>query len=238
MKWFYYLWSLLFGKKKKTVDGSIDPPPTVEPPTTLEPSEEPTSTIRGGIFPDISDFRLCDFNKFKGKDLIFKATEGYHITHKTMKPNIKECIARSIRYGVYHFYRWDKDPVRQAEHFTSQVGVDILKSCHHLPVVDFESSRKQSNRNLLDDLDDLKIFIKAVNKKTGRKMRLYVGDSLLGQIKDDQEMLDLCDAPWVARYSSKPPKNDGVWDSIWAWQFTDKARIEGIIKPCDGNRFM
>ena len=202
------------------------------------PSGEVISINKGNTFPDISHHESCDFSKFKGKDMIFKATE--HVGHidRTLAKNLANCKAKGIRYGVYHYYRVGYDPISQAKHFIETVELDNLKSCFHLPVVDYETIGNFSSKRLKKAIPDLKVFIRYINKQTGRKMRIYTGDYLLGYLELDDSFLSICDAPWVARYygTDKKPQNSSPWPEIWAHQFSDKEPCEGIGE-CDMNIF-
>lgn len=209
---------------------------------TVPPSAEPT-TKDIGLFPDISRYRLCDFLNVNFEHLIFKATEGVSLVDTTLYKNIEGCKNKNIKCGVYHFYRVRKSPIEQAKFFIEKVGLDNLKNMYHLPIVDYETVSHGSalNRQDADDLggalDELKEFIKYVNKETGRKMRIYTGEYLLNKLKFDAEFLEICELPWVANYNKAPVKF-GPWNSMWAWQYTDAENFSGIDKPCDGNKFV
>lgn len=213
------------------------------PDNGSEPQVKPVDSdpYPGLLFPDISDYRKCDFTKFDGQDLIFKATDGTKLVHKTLKPNMEECFKRGIRQGVYHFYRVHPDPVDQADFFVKTVGVENLKNMYHLPIVDFESvsnpkaGRLQDNQMLKKDIADLKLFIKRVNELTGRKMRIYMGAYAFEYMKLDNEFLELCDEPWIAHYS-KAPTFFAPWSKPWAHQRADDEHFNGI-GPCDVNIF-
>ena len=187
-------------------------------------------------FPDVSHWKPVDYEEFKGFDLIFKATEGKSFVDSTFIFNMMKCKERGIRYGVYHFYRTNIAPEIQAKNFITTVGLDNLRSMSYLPVVDYETANGQTRKDLARNMKNLKIFIRLVNEQTGRKMRVYTGDSLMGYLKFDKEFTELCDNPWVARYSDKPPKNSGPWEKVWAWQYADNDFARGIGQ-CDMNRF-
>lgn len=216
-------------------------PPVIVPPVI--PSVEGRVIVldgilpsKGMIFPDVSRYRAVDFDKFKGRYLATKATESNDWVDTTFRFNANECKKRGIQLYVYHFYRWEVDPIEQAEHFLNTInGYDVYKPL----IVDYETANKQDHNNLIADLDDLKIFIRHVNKATDSKMIIYSGESLLNNLPFDEEFLELCGNPWIANYSRKP-RRFSIWGKMWAWQFTSKYKdFDGLdkVKGVDANEF-
>lgn len=219
----------LFKKAPVVVAGPVDDNPA--PPSSGD------KLRKGDIFVDISRYETCDYETFKGKDMIFKATEGTSWVDPTMKRNIEECEARGIRYGTYHFYRTNKDPIAQAEHFINSMGIQRFKTCYHLPVLDYELTKGQTKEDLKKSLDDALKFVRYIYEKTGRKSRIYSGDYLMGYLDFPVEFLEYCESPWVARYHTREnrPKNLAPWSGLWAHQFTDAKYFIAGIGYCDCN---
>lgn len=205
------------------------------------PPQEPSKI--GDIFPDISHWNHCDFEKFTGKDMILKASDGATRIDPEFFSNLENCIKKGIRTGAYHFYRTGPDPIKQAVLFIKTVGLENMKSMFHLPVVDFESvsgsnvGQKQSNEDLRKDMDDLVTFVKYLHEKTERKCRIYTGRYAFDKMNWSLELLKYCDSPWIADYTGKQPTNSKPWDKIWAWQFSSTHNFDGL-KGVDANKFL
>lgn len=207
-------------------------PPASEPQKPIEETKpvEPTPIVVDSrpvdIFPDISRYEPCDFKKFKGADMIFKATDGGTWIDPTMKKNLDGCKANNIRCGVYHFYRVNVDPIVQAKHFIKSVGLENLKSMHYDPILDYETVSNpkvgslQNEADLKLDVPDTMKFLKYVQEQTGRKCMFYTYESLLNYLSLSSEFRDLCSHLWIARYGKKPTKF-APWTKAWAWQFSD-----------------
>lgn len=209
-------------------------------PIIIEESDNQGHPVPGLMFIDVSHHEDCDFSQIELKDIIFKATDGLSFIDPTLKQNIKDSSEYSKRVSAYHFFRTKYRGRAQARFFMDTVGIENIKSMYHLPVLDFEEDKKrgQKKRHLKKTIDEALIFCQEIYKVTGRKVRIYTGDYLMGYLKFDKRFLECCDLPWVARYSKKKPKNSGPWGAPWAWQFTSKGQIKGVDGNCDVNYFM
>ena len=196
-------------------------------------------------FVDISHHKTIDFSKFQFEDCIFKVTE--HVSHidSKFKTYLQECKSRGIRYGVYHYYRVQYDPIQQAKHFIKTIGLENLKSCYHLPVVDYEviGQGKSPEKALYNDLADLKKFIEYVSEQTGRECRIYSNDSMMRYLAAGFErhgIHEITDLPWIARYHSKSntPQYFSPWSGYWAHQYTDLGKMDGSSDNIDFNYFV
>jgi GH25 family lysozyme M1 (1,4-beta-N-acetylmuramidase) len=175
------------------------------------------------VVADVSTFRDIDYNLFDQKHLITRATYGAYHQDRTLAKNIKECEARGVALGYYHFYRCDHDPIKQADFFANTVGEARLSDCWTHPICDFEKNKYQDHNELKRDLDDLILFLNRLYQITGVKARIYTGEWLLNWLPWPEEILDVTDLPWVANYGRKPQKF-GPWKGMWGWQYTDKNK--------------
>lgn len=238
-------------KTKESPKAEAPSKPEVKP----SPSEIPSSSKpiepqeKMGLFADISRYEPCDFSKFNGKFLIFKATDGGTWVDPTMQKNIDECKKRGINYGVYHFYRTGTDPIVQAKLFISKVGLENLKSCFYEPILDFETvsnprvGQVQDWKMLKADLPDAIKFLDYVYEQTGRRCIFYTYESLLDSLDLPAVFVEKCPKLWIARYSLKKPVKFDPWLKPWAWQYSDgtfsdnpifKDSFNGIGR-CDAN---
>lgn len=191
------------------------------------------------VWADISHWTKCDFIKYNAKDLIFKATQGDSFIDSDFHKNLEGCLLNGIRYGFYHFYDVRKDPIAQAKHFISATRMNLRTDMYHLPILDYENNgSRQDNLDLAKNLNEVVAFCKYVYENTGHKVRIYTGDYLMGSLQWPTVLLRYTENPWVARYSKEPPKNSGIWDKVWAWQFSEKYNGIKGLNSCDANRFM
>lgn len=217
------------------------PEPTTEPiphKDTAQPSVKPFIN-----FPDISHYEPCDFNKVEGfNDLITKATEGTSFIDGTLKKNMEGCQKKEIRFGVYHFYKVNSDPIAQAKFFIKTVGLDNLKSFYYPAIIDFETSKGQDEAAMKKAIPDAKKFIEYIFEQTGRWPIFYTYESLLNYLNLD-ESFTKCPL-WIAKYSLNEPKKIAPWKTYWAWQYADgeiknpkyNDNFPGIGR-CDANIF-
>jgi GH25 family lysozyme M1 (1,4-beta-N-acetylmuramidase) len=220
----FFAW--LFKKKEPSINlPEVKPTPSpIEVPSETMPHKEAAqpdseASIKPFLnFPDISHYEPCDFNKFNGNDLLTKATEGKSMIDGTLKFNMEQCKKKGIRFGAYHFYKTDVDPIIQANHFIKTVGLDNLKDFFYEPIVDYETTKGQTEADLKKAIPQLKLFIQEIYKQTGRWPMFYTYESLLVYLELDLFFTNC--RLWIARYGKEPTKL-APWKEYWAWQFSD-----------------
>ena len=148
--------------------------------------------------------------------VILKATEGEKMVDKRFAEYWEEAGKREFTRGAYHFFRSSKDPLKQAERFTTVVR---LRHRDLPPVLDIESmhagcTKEELNRNALS-------WLQAVEKHYGRKPIVYTSDSYARDILSPDITGNY--PMWIARYNKKEPR----FDAWTMWQFTDEAVVYG-----------
>ena len=148
--------------------------------------------------------------------VILKATEGEKMVDKRFAEYWEEAGKRSYTRGAYHFFRSSKDPLKQAERFTTVVR---LRHSDFPPVLDIETmhagcTKEELNRKAL-------AWLQAVEKHYGRKPIVYTSDSYARDILSPDITGNY--PMWIARYNKKEPRF-GNWT---LWQFTDEAVVYG-----------
>jgi lysozyme len=229
-------------KPLPNIPSSVEVPPVV---VVIQEAAQPASvlSIKPFLnFPDISHYEPCDFNKVEGfNDMITKATEGESMIDGTLKFNMNNCKKKDIRFGAYHFYKCNIDPIIQATHYIKAVGLDNLKSFYYEPIVDYETTKGQTEENLKKAIPELKIFINYIYEQTGRYTIFYSYESLIAYLELDSYFTN-CKL-WIARYGKEPTKL-APWKEYWAWQYSDgeipspkyNDSFPGIGR-CDSNIF-
>lgn len=212
--------------------------PTTSPPIVITqpdvPAKEEVDSFPGMIKPgahgiDISHHNTnVDFSKIKQDFIFLKATEGETFIDSTFKSRWEEVGERGIVRGAYHFYRANKDPIKQARHFCKVVGT--LKDSDML-VLDMETTDGVSASALRVGA---KLFLETVEALTGKVCIIYSGHYFLVDLKLDETFKRY--PLWLARYTSVTPVPPRPWTEWTFWQYSETAIVEGVGK-CDVNHY-
>ncbi|VXC32100.1 Glycoside hydrolase [Flavobacterium sp. 9AF] len=158
--------------------------------------------------------------------VFIRATAGKNKVDSKFKKNWKEAKKNNFVRGAYHYYRPNENSIQQANNFIKTVK---LSSGDFPPVLDIEKlPRTQS-------LDSLKVGLKRwltkVEKHYKMKPIIYSGESYY----KDFLRKEFSDYPfWIANYNLWKKKPEKEW---LMWQFTEKAKVEGIKGTVDLNVF-
>lgn len=157
-----------------------------------------------------------------------KATEGEKLVDEYYSYNISEARKAGLAVGAYHFYR----PQRGVEsNFRNMTSVIKRQDIDLLPIIDVESTGGVNSKRFLEDLKE---FVKMVEKHYGCQPMLYTGQNFYN--KHFQNFLtDYC---WmIAKYQEESPiLLDG--NSPCMWQYTQHGRIPGVKGNVDRSRLM
>jgi lysozyme len=126
--------------------------------------------------------------------------------------------------GAYHYYRPNENSLEQAENF---IKIVTLQKGDFPPVLDIEKFPENQS------IDSLKVGLKRWLKKVDEhyKVRpiIYTGEKYYNDfLKEDFPEYTF----WVANYNFFV---ENIKDDWLFWQFTEKARIEGIDERVDVN---
>jgi len=158
--------------------------------------------------------------------VFIRSTAGKNKIDKRFKKNWKAAKDRNLIRGAYHYYRPNENSIEQAENFIKTV---TLQKGDLPPVLDIERLPKSQS------LDSLKVGLRRwLNKVENHykvKPILYSGE----RYYKDFLRKEFSDYPlWIANYNFW--RNDLESDWLF-WQFTEKAKIEGIDGMVDINIF-
>lgn len=163
-------------------------------------------------------------DNFDIKFVFVRATVGNDRVDKKFKENWKSVASKNMVRGAYHYYRPNENSIEQAELFIKTVK---LQKGDLPPVLDIEKLPKTQS------LDSLKVGLKRwltkIEDHYKMKPIIYSGESYYSDFLKD----DFSDYPfWIANYNfwRKEPENDWL-----LWQFTEKAKINGIEGMVDVN---
>jgi len=158
--------------------------------------------------------------------VFIRATAGKDKVDSRFEENWNEAKARQLIRGAYHYYRPNENSMEQADNFIKNV---TLQKGDLPPVLDIEKLPKTQSVTRLKI--GLRKWLTAVEKHYKVKPIIYSGESYYKDfLKEEFSEYPL----WIANYNFW--RND--LESDWQfWQFTEKAKIEGIDGLVDLNIF-
>lgn len=171
------------------------------------------------------------WDQVKLQDISFvfiKATEGKTSADPTFKYNYEEARKAGIKVGAYHFFKYNRDGVEQANSFLKQVRQLKLDLP---PALDIEDHYNFTNRNKPSlVVKEIKKFVKTVEARTGRKVLIYTNQNEYKKyIKDNFNQNPI----WISSLEEEP-EIDRVWRF---WQYTHRGKLEGVKGFVDYNTF-
>lgn len=150
--------------------------------------------------------------------IYMKATEGESMQDRHFLGQWQEARRRSFSVGAYHFYRSDKDPVKQAENYIRTVGP--LRERDLAPVLDVESMHKGCTHAELNA--GIRLWLNTVEAHYGKKPIIYTPDNFARRVLAEDIVAEY--RIWVAHYGVQAPSFEN-----WSlWQFTERGLVEGI----------
>jgi lysozyme len=160
--------------------------------------------------------------------VIHKATEGTGYVDDQLFKRAKPAIDAGLLWSTYHFLN-TSSTYAQMDHYLSTIN----------PV--------EGERVILDHEDagvSLARLEEAVNNilelRPGLQITIYSGHLIKEQLGSKRsELLATKTSLWIAQYTSAnaPSWPTATWPQWSLWQYTDKATVDGVSKPVDGNRF-
>ncbi len=219
---------------KKPVVDDTDPttPKPDKPDVTPEPSES-FPIERGKIGVDISHYNskvdLVELSK-NTSFIYMKATEGTTFVSNVYSSRAKKLNELKVKWGAYHYYRVNKNPIDQAKHFCKYVQDSGLP-----PVLDIE--KINNNFKYPYHTEDLIRFLNEVETITKQVPMIYVGYYYARDvIKTDERFKKY--PLWVAWYTDDftRVKIPFPWKKATLWQYTDKGKAKGIDGNVDLNK--
>jgi lysozyme len=175
---------------------------------------------------------FIDWSAVSGARLSFayiKATEGTGINDPQFARNWSVSKARGMPRGAYHFFRFNDDPIAQANFFLASANP---QAGDLLPAVDAETTDGVSDVTQL--IQRLAAFISKVEQAiSGRRMMIYTGwgfwnSSFQGSDAFSGHPL------WIAEYNNQPaPSLPNGWKNWSIWQHESNGSVTGINGDVD-----
>lgn len=160
---------------------------------------------------DISHYQGDVLNRMKTTDslhfVITKATEGDSYIDPDFRKNWREIKDKGLIRGAYHFYRFNDDPNKQAEHFISQIN-DIEYS-DIAPIVDVEAGSISASISKQKMHQDILSFIKQVESSLNRTPIIYTNTAFANEYLNNPDFANY--ELWLAEYTDGQPKVPETW---------------------------
>lgn len=163
---------------------------------------------------------------FPVKFVFIRASAGIDGIDSEYTRNWSKADKHDFIRGAYHYYRPNENSLKQAENFIKNVK---LQKGDLPPVLDIETIPSEQSMDSLKS--GLKRWLDKVEKHYGMKPVIYSGESFYTDfLREELEGYEL----WIANYSFFEDEIRPEW---MFWQFTDKAKINGIEGNVDVNIF-
>lgn len=161
---------------------------------------------------------------FKLDYVFIRATAGSDKVDSRFEENWSNARKYKFIRGAYHYYRPNENSLEQAKNFIKNVK---LRKGDFPPVLDIEKLPESQS------IDSLKVglrrWLKAVDKHYKVKPIIYTGEKYYEDfLKEEFEGYTF----WIANYNFWV---EGIKDDWQFWQFTEKARINGVSENVDVN---
>ena len=161
---------------------------------------------------------------FKLDYVFIRATAGSDKVDSRFEENWSNARKYKLIRGAYHYYRPNENSLEQAKNFIKNVK---LRKGDFPPVLYIEKLPESQS------IDSLKVglrrWLKAVDKHYNVKPIIYTGEKYYEDfLKEEFEGYTF----WIANYNFWV---EGIKDDWQFWQFTEKARINGISENVDIN---
>lgn len=197
----------------------------ISSPPYVDPDRYPVRGI------DVSRHNgIIDFDKVKasGFDFVFvKATEGVTHSDRLFKRNISEARKAGLKTGAYHFFRFDRDGIEQAQNFLNTVG----SHAHALDlglVIDVESNGNPEGISPEKVKDRLSAMVEYMNL-LGHRVMIYTNlDGYYNYMVDVLPGYPL----WICGFHENPINAEWTF-----WQYNHHGKVDGVEGDVDLNAF-
>lgn len=147
--------------------------------------------------------------------IIHRATIGDRVDRKYAERR-EEARKRGYKWGAYHFGR-PGDPIKQADFFLKTV----MPADDELIALDLESVDEDKDMSL----EEVRVFIKRIQEKTGRYPLIYANNEVTKAISDKYgaDVLFSKTHLWYARFKRNVTDfPSATWKTYTVWQFSSE----------------
>lgn len=239
MRYLVYLIPILLlscnSKQNSSSKTAVKAKPTkkeVNVKTVSKEKDNQLKNIKTVLGIDVSHFQgNVNWNQIKQDGVLFayaKATQGAYYTDPKYKENWNNMAKYNLYKGAYHFYVYQDDAKKQAEHFLNTISYSKLDLP---PVIDLESGGLDGYADVATLQKDVMVWLNTVEKALGVKPIIYTNVSYANTYLNNSKFgtYEL----WLAEYTKGKPMVPNAWKTKgWSiWQRSES----GLVKGVDGN---
>jgi lysozyme len=162
-----------------------------------------------------------------------RATRGTRLVDYLFQENWQNAKAAGMPRGAYHFFHFNENAEDQADFFLRAVK---MEKGDLPPVLDIEHDKINNDRKMDKEqiLQGIANWLSKVEDATGVTPVIYTNlDYYKNYIAGRFRRYPV----WIARYNEQTPPRLSDGRQWWFWQFSEKARIDGICEKVDMNVF-
>lgn len=159
------------------------------------------------------------------KFVFIKASEGVNFQDENFEENYDKAGHAGLRRGAYHFFRFERDGVAQAQNFLKTIGNRKLELGIAIDVEDQGNLTGIPDEQIQTHLGQM---VEYLNLK-GYRVMLYTNrDGYEKYLMENYPGMPL----WICSFSSRPV------DAEWTfWQYNHHGKVAGIPGDVDLNAF-
>lgn len=169
-----------------------------------------------------------DFDKVADSGIKFvfiKASEGVNHRDSLFRKNLAEARKAGLKTGAYHFFRFDRNGIEQAQNFLRAVGRQPLDLGL---AIDVEKAGNPDNNPKEKVKEELTSMVEYMNL-LGHRVTIYT--NVDGYYDYIEEVLPGCQL-WICGFHSNPINAEWTF-----WQYDHHGKIAGIKGDVDLNVF-
>ena len=175
------------------------------------------------------DYKAVVANGFR---FVFaKASDGLSGKDGSFQEHRKNAKAAGLLFGSYHFFRFDVDPILQANNYLGAIG--NVQSGELPPVLDLEWDRYSQNYTDGKTMDEsaaqnaLK-WLERIEAETGMVPIIYTNYYFFQGFKNPERFAKY--TPWIPAYNTTADKVKipPPWKSLVFWQYSEKLTMGGV----------
>ena len=163
--------------------------------------------------------------------VFIKSTESTNIRNPYYAHDYLDARRQGIPIGAYHFFSCRVSGSAQAQYFLQNT---LFRQGDLPPVLDLEPYPSQIAAMGGTDVlfNNVRVWLKAVEQRTGVKPILYVSQTFVNRYLVDAPDLKRDYQVWIARYGEYKPDV-----KLAVWQLSPNGRVKGITGEVDINVF-
>lgn len=162
-----------------------------------------------------------------GVEFVFiKASEGSDHKDANFKTNYEKARQAGLKTGAYHYFRFDKDGVKQARNFLETLGSRHFDLGIAIDVEEAGNAHGVDTTEVKRRLHDMVDYLNLL----GHRVMLYTNrDGYYDYLSDEFQGIPL----WICSFNRVPINADWTF-----WQYDHHGRVKGVKGDVDLNAYV